>query len=398
MTTRCRTTLILGLLVVGPFAALHAQTHPNPPAVAPVRLDAHRTLGTPHTFHNLTLFPVYDPDARATNTYITLDEGLKAKTVQVQESSDGGDVNTLYVTNHSNKPLYLMAGEVVLGGQQDRTLGQDHLIVAGATRTPVTVFCVEHGRWAGHADFEESAPTVASGDIRLHAQESNFYAERAVSQPATTAAGRSAARARVVEGRVADVAADAAVAISSSSRVSSGQQKVWDKVAAKNARFKTESSTGTYRNTLTLSGGEAKRSVPAYERALESGMLKSSIGSDPHLIGVAACVNGKVIACDLFSDPALFHKLWPKLLRSYAADAVEKMPRKGQTPRAVTADQVKAFYAAATDAKTSTENRSAASTMLRLESKEATTYRLLPTKQAAGSGSPSALHETVLHK
>jgi hypothetical protein len=380
MNTRWLTTLVLGLTLAGPL--VHAQT----------RLDAHRTLGAPHTFQNLTLFPVYNPDARATNAYITLDEGLKAKTVQVQESQDGGDVNTLYVTNLGTKPVYLMAGEVVLGGQQDRCLGQDHVIASGAKRTPVTVFCVEHGRWTGRADFESSAPTVASGDIRLKAQESNFYAERAVAQSAAHAEGRASASASGVEGRIANVPVDSAAAVAGSSRVSSGQQGVWDKVAAKNARFKTESSTGTYRNTLTLAGGDAKRSIPAYDRALES-----SLGSDPHLIGVVACVNGKVIACDLFDDPALFHKLWPKLLRSYAADAVEKAPGKGGKARTVTADQVKAFYVAATDAKTTIENRSEASTMLRLESKDATTYRLMSKKQAAG-GAAGPLHEAVLHK
>lgn len=382
MNARWLTTLVLGLTLAGPLAPVHAQ----------IRLDAHRTLGAPRTFQNLTLFPVYDPDARATNAYITLDEGLKAKTVQVQESQNGGDVNTLYVTNLGSKPLYLMAGEVVLGGQQDRCLGQDHVIASGAKRTPVTVFCVEHGRWTGRADFETSAPTVASGDIRLNAQESNFYAERAVAQSAAHAAGGAPAAPSAVAGRVANVPADSAAAVAGSGRVSSGQQRVWDKVAAKNARFKTESATGTYRNTLAVAGGDAKRSIPVYDRALER-----SFGSDPHLIGVVACVNGKVIACDLFSDPALFQKLWPKLLRSYAADAVEKAPRKGQRVRSVTADQVKAFYAAATDAKTTMENRSEASTMLRLESKEATTYRLLSMKPAAG-GTAGPLHEAVLHK
>src|SRR5437660_1541546 len=99
-----------------------AQNRPGPTRT---KLDSRRTFGEPKRFRNLTLIPVYDSTARSTNTYVTLDEGLKSKVVQVSESKGGGSVNTLYVTNNGRKPLYLMAGEVVLGGQQDRTLGKD---------------------------------------------------------------------------------------------------------------------------------------------------------------------------------------------------------------------------------------------------------------------------------
>ena len=386
--TTCRIAALLGLMIAGPFAQVHAQTTPAATG-AQVRLDARRTLGTPHAFHNLTVLPIYDPAARFTNACVTLDEGLKAKTVSVQESKEGGAVNTLYVTNRSDKPLYLMAGEVVLGGQQDRCVGQDRLVEAGAKRVPITVFCVEHGRWNGRADFDASAPTVASGDIRLGAQESNFYADRETAHAAQANGqvnGESVARVTRVSPGTPALAAG-------SRRVSEGQQQVWDKVTAKNARFKTKSATDTYRNTLTMAGGEAKQSIPAYVRALEN-----SLGRDPHLVGAVACINGKVVALDSFSDPALFRKLWPKLLRGYAADAVENAPLKAQQTQKVTAAQIKAFYTAATDAKTTAENRSAMSTTLRLTSKDATTYRLMPAKPAAGGGFGGALHETVLHK
>lgn len=388
MTTRRIAVLMLGLMIAGPLVSTHAQTTPAAPT-RQVRLDARRTLGTAHTFRNLTVLPIYDPAARSANTYVTLDEGLKAKTVSVQESKEGGAVNTLYVTNRSNKPLYLMAGEVVLGGQQDRCLGQDRLVEAGAKHVPITVFCVEHGRWNGHADFDTSAPSVASADIRLGAQESNFYADRATAHVAGTPSQANVENAS----RVAHVSPGTPALAATSGRVSEGQQQVWDKVAAKNARFKTKSATDTYRTALTLAEGTAKSEVPTYIKALEN-----SLGRDPHLVGAVACVNGKVVALDSFSDPALFRKLWPKLLRGYAADAVEDAPAKGQKSQTVTAEQIKAFYAAATDAKTTAENRSTASTTLRLTSKEATTYRLVPAKPAAGGGFGGALHETVLHK
>lgn len=388
-------TALCLIVAAGALLIAHSQTKPAPSIAGQVKLDAHRTLGTPHTFRNLTILPVYDSTARSTNAYLTLDEGLRARTVRVHEAPGGGDVNTLYVTNRGKKPLYLMGGEVVLGGQQDRCLAQDQIIAPGKKRVPVTVFCVEHGRWAGRSEFGESAQTVASASIRLGAQDSGFYAYQGVAraQPSASNGRNVPAARRDAVALTWRIPADAAVGASNSSRVSEGQQKVWDQVAAKNAKMGTRSDTGTYRKALNMTGGKAKVSVPAYVRA-----LSGSLGRDPHLVGVVACVNGKVVAVDTFGDPGLFRKLWPKLLRSYAADAVEDAPGAGRKARTVTARQAREFYAAATDGKTRTENRTETSATLRLESKQATTYRLRtsPKSKSAEEGRP--VHESVLVK
>ena len=40
------------------------------------------------------------------------------------------------------------------------------------------------------------------------------------------------------------------------------------------------------------------------------------------VVGVVVAINGKVEAVDVFESTPLFQKLWPKLLKSYALDAV----------------------------------------------------------------------------
>lgn len=82
-------------------------------------LDKHRVLGTPKTFQNLTLIPVYAPGAKATNTFMTLDEGLKAKVVKVREGQGGGSVNTLYITNLGKKTALYYGGR----GRAGRSAG-----------------------------------------------------------------------------------------------------------------------------------------------------------------------------------------------------------------------------------------------------------------------------------
>ena len=58
----------------------------------------------------------------------------------------GGEVNTLMVINTSDKPLYLMPGEVIYGGKQNRTIGEELVIQPSDKPTPIDAYCVEQGR------------------------------------------------------------------------------------------------------------------------------------------------------------------------------------------------------------------------------------------------------------
>ncbi len=60
------------------------------------------------------------------------------------------------VLNRSNKPLYLMPGEIIYGGQQDRTIGEEAIIPPGKKPAAIEVLCVEQGRWAAREDAETS--------------------------------------------------------------------------------------------------------------------------------------------------------------------------------------------------------------------------------------------------
>jgi hypothetical protein len=365
-----------------------------------VPIDGRLSLGKAAVYRNLAVFPIYDSSAKAGNEYITLDEGLKAGVVKVKESKDGGTVNTLYVSNSGMKPLYIMAGEVVLGGQQDRTLGRDQIVSAGKKDVPVTVFCVEHGRWSGRSEFGESAPSVAGKDIRAYAMVGEFDAEksqiaaraRASAAPASSAPGQVSERASQAQSRVNRLSRMAGD--DSGDHVAKAQQQVWDGVAAKNAKLKIENATGTYRDALTMKAGDAQASMPAYVKS-----LSGALGSDPHLVGVVAAVNGKVIAADSFSDPALFHKLWPKLLRSYAADAVEQASDTAGAARAkspISARDVKTFIVNAKNDRSKEENVTAEGRIRRYESKDAAVYGLIPEKGGAAGAKP--LHESVISK
>ena len=367
-------------------------------------LDARRTLGTPRAFRGLTLIPVYDSEARPGAAYLTLDEGLKAKTASVSEAQGGGQVNTLFLSNTGKTPLYVMAGEVVLGGQQDRMLSRDTIIPPGKTHIPITVFCVEHGRWTGQRQFDASAKMVASADIRKDAQNGAFFEQRqallaeapnhAPAAPNVNAPSQSAQPAQsLIVGRQRRDAAQQTAGTPAGSGIGESQQRVWAKVAAKNGRFKAAPVTGTYRGILNMTGGEAQKTVAPYLDA-----FAGSLDQDRHLVGVVAAVNGKVIASDIFGDPALFRKMWPKLLRSYAADAAENAPAAPSKFSAVTAQSAKAFLLEARNAKIKAVNKSALSATERLESPLATDYVFRDKLEARDAKERAALHENALRK
>src|SRR5258708_15838768 len=257
-----------------------------------------------------------------------------------------------------------MDGEVVVGGQQDRCLGKDMIVSPGRKRVPVSVFCVEHGRWAGRQDFDGSARMVASAGIRSDAQDGAFVSNTATLAPSGRQGVRSAGSGAGLNVYSAEIATAGA-------RIGEAQGKVWDKVARKNASFKAETATGTYQHVLNMSGGDAQKSIGPYVKA-----LSTTVGGDQHLVGAVAAVNGKVIAADIFGDPTLFRKLWPKLLNSYAADAAENAAGGGKSKSVITQKQAKEFLADAHRGGAKAESKSDVGIAERYESKAAVTYRL----------------------
>lgn len=281
-----------------------------------------------------------------------------------------------------------MAGEVVLGGQQDRCLAADTIIQPGKRRVPVTVFCVEHGRWSGRAEFGQSAPAVAGLSIRKSALRGEFdeEASRIAMAAHSDAAATASPGTNSTSNQVASAQPTAGIS------VSVAQEQVWAGVESKNRKFKIQNTTGTYRDALNMTGGDTQKLNPAYVKALASG-----ISSGRHVVGAVAAVNGKVIAADIFSSPTLFRKLWPKLLRSYAADAVEQINEPGGNA-AISARQVTEFMAASKNERSKETNILGDAREFRYDSPQAAVYSLEDGHKAPGGVASGPVHESTLRK
>src|SRR5262249_6660774 len=129
------------------------------------------TVSGPYTHKNLTIFLLHSADQQQVRAPLTLQEAMKRKLVVVRET---GDVNRLTIQNRSNQDVFVQAGDIVKGGQQDRVLALDLIVPPKSGRIPIDAFCVEQGRWSRRGNeavtaFSASDNGLASKDLKIAA-------------------------------------------------------------------------------------------------------------------------------------------------------------------------------------------------------------------------------------
>ncbi len=267
----------------------------------------------PITHGNLTIFPVVAATTHDTSAFITLDEGLRSGEVVVSEAGqiqplvrrrgrpvpyrgDGAQVNTLVLVNNSDRPLLLLAGEIVTGGKQDRIVGKDRIVPANSDPIDLGVFCVEPHRWVAESDkfTATNVPMIVQPSVRKQAM-----AKKDQQQVWNS-----------VQSSIDTAAPPAPTTGGTGGGIGGGV-------------FRTENGTTTssYARTMTSKPLQMKVDTIAapMEKSYESTIRQLK---DQHAVGVVVAVNGRLIWADLFASTQLLEKYWPKLVRSYAAEAI----------------------------------------------------------------------------
>ena len=246
---------------------------------------------------NLAIFPVVSSRSHDTSLLMTLDEGVRSGQVTVTEAGDerglvrpgqpiprrrsDAEVNRLVLFNNSSRPLLLLAGEIVTGGKQDRVIGADRIVAPNAGPIDLGVFCVEPGRWVeASVKFGSMGAQMAQPSVRSPAM-----ADR-------------------------------------------NQNQVWDNVRASNAKMAAAlTSSEAVVVAGTSSYAKVFESEPVKKRIAEYGGAESERAILRELrssgaVGVVVAVNGRVLWADVFASTQLLSKYWPKLMRSYVAEAM----------------------------------------------------------------------------
>src|SRR5580692_11390033 len=111
-------------------------------------------VGEPVEVGGLSVFPLTGV-VQAGPAYLTGPEAFAAGLIEVDEL-DPPEVPMLAITNLADVPILLVEGEMLVGGDQNRTMNVTVLCPATST-TIVPVSCVEAGRWG-----DDSRRVIAS--------------------------------------------------------------------------------------------------------------------------------------------------------------------------------------------------------------------------------------------
>lgn len=251
--------------------------------------------GEAKTAGPLTLIPLHG--GRPAPTYLPAADAIGDGLLTIQEVGDGS-VPQLAAHNEGNVPVLILDGEHLEGAMQDRVLNTT-VLVAAQGKTILPVSCVEAGRW----HFEDGGSSFeASPDFSY----SRLRGANTENLSTNVRAGR---------GHMSD------------------QSAVWAEVASKHAEINVpDSETGAMRDAYMKRKTEIDEMISGFE------------APEPGATGVVSIVEGRPAAVDVFDKPEILERLWPRLVRGYAMDAL------GTTARPCEAEVVEGILSSAAGA------------------------------------------------
>ncbi|MGC4045110.1 MAG: hypothetical protein QM758_15065 [Armatimonas sp.] len=227
-------------------------------------------IGEPITFGGMTVFPL--KGSNPPREYVTLDEAMRDRLVEITELGSGGSVPELRLVNNGDRPIFLLDGEEVIGAQQNRVLNLSVLAPARSTQV-IPVSCVEQGRWqVGQSQFQ--------GGTQVH-----------------FASGRARKMQRVSEN------------MENGQGHRSDQSEVWSDIQGLFARLGGSSNTQAMADAFAENLEEIERYVSAFRRV-------------PGQTGLVVALNGRIHGMDLFDSAETLRYLLPKIVRSWALEAI----------------------------------------------------------------------------
>jgi hypothetical protein len=290
-------------------------------------------VGEPITYETLTVFPVLSSQDAYTGDFETLDAALASGAAIVAEQgeymrrsrngggefrpaiSSGPQVNQLVLVNRGKKPLLLLAGEVVSGGKQDRIIGKDRIIPVGAQPLPLDVFCVEHSRWTSGGKTFVAAKTMVHPTVREQAA-----VEQDQNKVWAAVRGDS-----VGSGAGTAVAAGSGAAGRSQSGISSSIEVTAPAISSRQLSTVVASAAPTQAYRDIYQSSEIGPSVENFALEVQRRFKRATSGlKSEHVVGVIVAFGGEVAWSDIFASSQLFDAYWPKLLRSYAVEALTR--------------------------------------------------------------------------
>jgi hypothetical protein len=236
-------------------------------------------IGQPQQFRNLTAFPLLQRNAGKPD-YITLSRAVQQETASITEISEGGSVPNLLLDNKGDESVLILDGEELIGAKQNRVANLT-ILAAAHSKTVIPVSCVEAGRWSySSRNFDVSE------------------------------------RAMFHRGRAAKAAALSSN-LKATGTYGADQGQVWNYISEKQARMDVESTTEAMSDMYDQHRGSVEDYVGKFRSVEEQ-------------VGVLFAIDGEIEGMDLFDANATLENMLPKLVRSFAIDALESANGEGK--------------------------------------------------------------------
>src|SRR6266404_4508817 len=277
---------LLGISTLGGLAFVWGPFEPHQPPSPPGRPEGEWRLLEPVTYENISVFPVVSSNSQDTSPFLTLEEGLSTGEVLVREQGSEG-----LVRGRDGRPVYVP--QTTTGASVNQLVLINRISPAGAPPLPLSVFCVEHGRWTGVSQFA-AAKTIVHPSVRERAAVDQKQAEvwDAV-RSGTTAKAAPAAPAPRMSMQDIQGAID-----------TNGRTEAYEKIYQSRA--------------VGVSIDDFVEEVRARFARATSGLKGERV------VGVVVAYGGEVAWSDIFASGDLFDHYWNKLLRSYAVEALAR--------------------------------------------------------------------------
>ena len=246
-------------------------------------------------FRNMAVFPLVGSEDVKTD-YLTLEQGLQARTVEITEIGDAGVVPELVLANRADKPLLIIDGEEMVGAKQNRIINVTLLVAARAV-VKIPVSCVEQGRWEYKTSNFEDGKRIFSSR------------------------GRACKMAGVTESLRQKVG------------FVSDQGAVWEEVNALSCDLDVESETKAFADAYK----QVDTRLKDYQEKIR--MVENQVG-------MLIFIDGKIAGLDVLGKSATLEVFFNKLISSYAIDALrtvraEKKYRKPNKKAATFLEELK---------------------------------------------------------
>jgi hypothetical protein len=265
------TTTRRSFLRIAGLAATAALTVPRAAGAGPGSPALQRFTATLHpravARHGaLTLVWLHGGEPGSWPIVSTLEEAQASGALLITERGSA-TVPELIVDNRGKAHVLLLAGEILLGGKQNRVLREDILLPPLSGPRSISVYCVEQGRWSGSRKEFESKSYLAQPSLRKRLLDKD------------------------------------------------DQGRVWsevDRSVRAQGLAAAPSATGSY--SSMYEAPEVRRRLDDVERAVDERAAKGALGA-------MVVIGDEVAALDAFLDPGLFTREWRKLLRAHAVEA-----------------------------------------------------------------------------